>query len=101
VAKCEPGTRVIAIAEGDKQVVKIFGRGTYKGDEVPPADIVGPFGIHPGAVGVTNPRIDLDNGSTVWGCQCWWGPEDVVLKEIGDREIKEVSLDEYTQSNAV
>lgn len=21
-----------------------------------------------------NPRIDLDNGATVWGYQCWWGP---------------------------
>lgn len=24
----------------------------------------------------TNPRIDLYNGQTVWGYQCWWGPAD-------------------------
>jgi hypothetical protein len=27
---------------------------------------------------VRKDEIDLDNGHTIWGCQCWWGPEDVV-----------------------
>lgn len=22
-----------------------------------------------------NPRLDLDGGGTVWGCECWWMPE--------------------------
>lgn len=25
-----------------------------------------------------NPRIDLDEGGSVWGFECWWGPEVVV-----------------------
>lgn len=25
-----------------------------------------------------NPRIDLDEGGSVWGFECWWGPEAVV-----------------------
>lgn len=30
---------------------------------------------------VRNPRIDLDEGGSVWGFECWWGPE----KEVSDR----------------
>jgi len=25
------------------------------------------------AMPFTNPRIRLDDGSVIWGCQCWWG----------------------------
>lgn len=32
----------------------------------------GPLGNYP------NPKIKLDNGSIVWGCQCWWGPEEEI-----------------------
>ncbi|MFF1469107.1 hypothetical protein [Streptomyces mirabilis] len=45
---------------------------------------------------VSNPRIDLDNGTTVWGFQCWWGPEDGFEKWVGDRELIEVPAPEAT-----
>lgn len=33
-----------------------------------------------------NPRIDLDNGKTVWGMECWWGPEDAVRARYPESE---------------
>ena len=26
------------------------------------------------AMPMTNPRIRLEDGSVIWGCECWWGP---------------------------
>jgi hypothetical protein len=31
-----------------------------------------------------NPRIDLDGGGSVWGFECWWGPEPTVLAKYKD-----------------
>ncbi|MCP9209629.1 hypothetical protein [Streptomyces cucumeris] len=38
-----------------------------------------------------NPRLDLDNGSTVWGCQCWWMPEGMFAEFTGGRTVVEVA----------
>lgn len=37
-----------------------------------------------------NPRLDLDNGSTVWGCECWWMPEEEFADFLGSRTVVEV-----------
>jgi len=29
----------------------------------------------------SNPRIDLDDGGSVWGFECWWAREDVVREK--------------------
>lgn len=29
-----------------------------------------------------NPRIRLDDGSVVWGCECWWGPEAIIKERL-------------------
>jgi hypothetical protein len=42
-----------------------------------------------------NPKIVLDNGETVWGCECWWGPEDKIKNMIGEREIVSITPAEY------
>lgn len=60
------GDRVVAIEQADSDTVYIFGYGTYVGDELPPRGI----SLLPD---VPNPKIRLDDGSIVWGCQCWWG----------------------------
>lgn len=75
----QKGDRVGAIisASSDTKTVKFAGYGIYKGDEIPPKGIE-IMGMDLHDMGHTNPRIDLDNGHTIWGCQCWWGPEDVV-----------------------
>jgi len=34
-----------------------------------------------------NPRLDLDGGGTVWGCECWWMPEVEFDKFAGSRTV--------------
>lgn len=68
-----PGVRVVAIRDGVGTTINIFGFGTYVGDEVPPPGTPGPFGDH-SKLGINNPKIELDTGGVVWGCQCWWFP---------------------------
>lgn len=98
------GARVGAILSADKSEVRLLGYGVYEGMHVPP---MAPFGYtweefdeiakevgrsnveHP-----TNPRIRLDDGSVVWGQECWWGDEERVRKEIGGRRVVMVTLRE-------
>lgn len=87
------GTRIIAMQNADETTAYIFGRGVYAGDEVP-VDAAGFMGEVLREHGSTNPKLVLDNGDVVWGCECWWGDEESVLKKIGDREIVEVSIAE-------
>lgn len=37
-----------------------------------------------------NPRLDLDGGGTVWGCECWWMPEGKLAELVGDRAVEYV-----------
>lgn len=75
--RAKVGDRVYAIRDMDEaaNTVHLYGYGVYEGDYLP--DGAGDGGI-PTLVkqlGHDNPRIKLDNGQTVWGCECWWGPE--------------------------
>lgn len=89
----EKGQRVVAISSADDEEVRIFGYGIYVGDEVPPKGTPGVFGIDLGELLIKNPKIVLDNGGVVWGCQCWWGDAERFDKEkLGDRKIVEVPL---------
>lgn len=109
--------RVVAVRNTDDDgTVYIFGRGEYVGDEVPPEDIV--------FMGVSfrqameqwvkagmvkdmeearerlpeNPKIVLDNGKVVWGCECWWGSEERFNEGAGKGvKVVEVSIDEYRE----
>jgi hypothetical protein len=38
--------------------------------------------------GYPNPHIKLDDGKEVWGCECWWGPEDKIKAMVADYEAK-------------
>jgi hypothetical protein len=100
----------------DKQV-RLFGYGVFEGDHVRPDSAPGVFGttaeLRETAIEVNgpedqwtdaqraafdrmarNPRIKLDSGDVVWGCQCWWGPEEEIKRTIGDREVVVVSVPE-------
>jgi hypothetical protein len=61
------GSRIGAFLDADKDGVKWLGWGKYVGDEVPPKTIGG-FNT-----GRSNPKLEMDNGDVVWGCECWWG----------------------------
>lgn len=95
----EKGVRVGAILRADPEVVEFFGYGVYKGDEIPPEGTPGVFGIDAHELGITNPKIELDSGKVVWGCMCWFAPEDQTKKMIGDRKIVPVDVDEYLKEN--
>jgi hypothetical protein len=75
-------------------VAYLFGYGVYVGDEVP-GEEAGGFGEMVRAAGAKNPKILLDNGKVVWGCECWWGPEEVVRKKLQQYDrIVEVDIDQ-------
>jgi hypothetical protein len=76
--KCKIGDRVGALLSTDRdaRVVELLGYGVYEGAEVPP-DSVGGFNI-----GLSNPKLRLDSGKVVWGCECWWGPELQVSRNV-------------------
>lgn len=68
----------------------VFGEGVYVGPARPKNGTLTPFGP------ITddhfpaewqNPKIELDNGKVVWGCQCWWGPVEQVKKRIAGLEV--------------
>ena len=86
------GDRVIAIRNADKDKVYSFGPGIYEKDE----DYTGPgpFGVmtYP-----CNPKILLDNGKVVHGCQCWFGSMEKVTLAIGMREVVEVDIDAHLE----
>ena len=96
---CIPGDRVGAMMSADKEEVHLFGYGTYRGEEVPPADIR-MWGVDLSELGHENPKILLDNGKVVWGCECWWGDEEQVRKSIGDRRVVIVDPDEARRAAA-
>ena len=91
----EIGSKVIALLRAKDGVVESFGEGVYAGD-FPLPDEAGGLNF-----GQENPRIDLDNGKTVWGCECWWGPAETVRDKFpsDEWEWKEVDIDEYRQKD--
>jgi hypothetical protein len=74
------GSRVGAIRSEEAGTVNFFGYGVYVGRKpCPHLD-----GIH-------NPKIELDDGGVVWGCESWWGPEEQIRERIEGLTIVKVS----------
>ena len=88
------GDRVGAVCSANDTEVRFFGYGTYAGDEIPPKE-AGGFNL-----GIPNPKIELDNGKAVFGCECWWGSEEKVIAMIGDRKIVVVDIDAKRAENS-
>lgn len=102
--RANAGDRVGAIQSADAETVYLLGYGTYDGEHEPPfGPMQSPKDEHdkllkemkaagqiPADYTWTNPRITLDDGRVVWGCQCWWGAESKVKDMIGDRKVVNV-----------
>jgi hypothetical protein len=75
-----PGERIAAIYEAciATSTCHFLGWGVYEGDFVPPPEINPTLNQ-----GAPNPRLRLDNGQIVWGCECWWGSEKEFKDIIG------------------
>lgn len=86
----EPGDRVGAILTKDKRQVQLIGFGVYDGDFIPPKEINSELNES----GAKNPRITLDNGEVVWGCESWWGREEKVKDLIRNSEVIHVNMNE-------
>jgi len=78
------GQRVGALSHTDKKTSYLFGFGVYEGDHIPPDGI---------GSGIPNPRIKLDNGKTVYGCECWWGSEAEIRNICNDRAVIVMDID--------
>jgi len=89
------GDRVGALLSATDGVAKVLGYGEYSGMEIPP-DEVGGMKIP----GMTNPKITLDNGDVVWGCECWWASEAQIRARIADMEVVEVRIGDVRAENA-
>lgn len=88
----EIGDRIGAILSADREEVRLLGFGTYQGKEIPPPGI-NLMGIDLNSIGLMNPKLLLDNGKIVWGCECWWGPEAEVRASFGNRRVAEVDIE--------
>lgn len=96
----EIGDRIGAVVSASNGKAVIFGYGTYQGESVPPPDVIGPMGISPHEIGLSNPKLALDNGETVYGCECWWGSEEAVREQLKDHEIEIIKPSDYRNRNS-
>lgn len=101
----EPGQRVGVICGTKGDVVEIFGFGVYEGafpigdDAVGAvADMAREVSEEEGTEPLLNPRLRLDSGQVVWGCECWWGAEAKVREQIAGMTIVEVDIDKVRKS---
>lgn len=74
--KTSIGSRVGVILGTDNMVVNWLGYGTYQGEQIPPTG-VGGYNY-----GLPTPKLVLDNGDVVWGCESWWGSEADIKAQL-------------------
>ena len=97
--KSAVGERVGAIfGSKDDGSVEFFGYGVYEGDFVP-EEAVGWIAENLREHAVENPRIRLDSGKVVYGCECWWGPESKVLERLDGAIVIDVDIDEVRRTH--
>lgn len=92
----QPGDRVGAILSGGQDGYEFLGYGVYVGDEVP-QEAVGLMAEGLQELGIGNPKIKLDSGQVVYGCECWWGPEDQIKRTLEGKNVIDVSIDDVRE----
>lgn len=97
MARLNVGDRAGAIVSTNQKdkTATLFGYGIYQGEEVPPADERNPMMGMLHENGIKNPKITLDSGEDVWGCECWWGPEDMVQKHLEGYTTTTITREQY------
>lgn len=77
----EIGERVGAILGAKDGEVDFLGFGVYEGAFVP-IEAVGEIAEVLREEQIENPRILLDSGAVVYGCECWWGPQQQIQEKL-------------------
>lgn len=95
----EVNKRVGAVCSMDEKVLRLFGYGVYEGDFIPETDDIRLMGLPLKHMGLENPRIKLDNGDVVWGCECWWGTEEKVKTFEDGRAIEFININDYRKED--
>ena len=93
------GDNVCAILSADKNNVQVIGYGKYLGDEVPDRHVVGPLPKALHLASAKNPKLQMEDGTIVWGCECWWGDVTSANEFIGDRNIINVDMEKVRLEN--
>jgi len=97
------GDRVGAFLSVEGIEVHLIGFGTYEGMGVPPKGL-SPFTDIVSEQGHKTPKIKLDSGGFIWGCECWWGSEKEVKQFMKQEQMRIVLVDiekERKKSKAV
>lgn len=84
MAEINAGKRVGAFLNASDTEVRVLGYGVHEGEFIVPKEIN--ESLH--ATSTPSPRIKLDNGDVVWGCECYWGTEQKVLDYIERNKLK-------------
>jgi hypothetical protein len=123
MAQYQVGDRVVAICDSSEGLIRIFGYGVYEGDfphpsrqalcdddtrallrrsgqDAPDSLDVSKLTEKFNKAIMNNPRIKLDSGQTVWGCECWWGPVKEFEKESQGLRIETVDIDQERSRHA-
>lgn len=103
MTRTKVGERVGAILKMNSEEVHLLGFGVYDGEHEPPFGPMGSpmseveamkaSGDLPADWSWKNPRITLDDGSVVWGCQCWWGSEETIRERIKGLKIVHAAVE--------
>ena len=72
--------------DGKLKIIQFLGYGEYVGDRVPDVSAAGMLAELARFMLRENPKIKLDSGQIVWGCECWWSPEDEMKEKILEYE---------------
>lgn len=102
------GERVGAILGAKDGKCEFLGFGVYEGDFFP-EEAIGFFAqikrelVAEGKLTKeesTNPKIKLDDGKIVYGCECWWGDEEKVKKMLKQyKEVINVDIDKIREEH--
>ena len=84
MSKWRKGDRIGAIWGSNGQVIELFGYGVYDGEQVPQA-AMGLIGEILQEEKIPNHKLLLDSGQVIYGCECWWGPEEKIKQIVNDR----------------
>ena len=86
------GDRVGAVfGTNEDGSIDFLGYGIYEGKFVP-IEAVGQLSEMMREIGRVNPRIRMDSGSVVYGCECWWGSEESIKKTLDGQTVNPVSI---------